>query len=54
MERQVELSGKEFASCQGCPALLGFNWQRSKGRDVVYVVCQVTECILQVEKEVKR
>ncbi|MBT0160669.1 hypothetical protein G4O51_11885 [Candidatus Bathyarchaeota archaeon A05DMB-2] len=48
MERELKMKGKEFARCQGCPALLGFNLQKSKSRDVVYVKCLVEECIKPV------
>ena len=49
MEKQIEVKGQVFEkACQGCPCLLRFNWQRGRGRDVVYVVCGVQDCVKPV------
>ena len=49
MEKTLELSGKDFEEkCQSCPCLLSFNRQKSKGKDVVYVVCRVEQCVKPV------
>lgn len=45
MEKQIEMKEQDFAKCQGCPHLLAFNRQKSKGKDVVYVTCRVEECV---------
>jgi hypothetical protein len=53
MEKQIELSGKDFEKCQSCSYLLAFNWQKSKGKDVVYVVCRLEQCIKPTEISVQ-
>lgn len=53
MEKQVEMSGKDFEKCQGCGYLLAFNRQKAKGKDVVTVTCGSEQCVKSAEVSVK-